>query len=259
MNNAIPEGRLPVLGILGGMGPLATVDFFGKIVAHTPARTDQEHMPIIIRNVPQVPDRTAAYLSGSDAPWEPLLAGVRMLEAAGIDAIAIPCNSAHLWHGRLSQATRVPILHIGTSAAEWTVQHLPQVRSVGMLATTATVRSRLYHEQFEARGIDIVVPGHDDQQSLVMAGIHAVKAGDVAGARELLTEAAHRLLARAQPAPQALLLGCTEVPIALADAQLPVPKIDSTDTLARACVEWWLKALNTATRHITGQPSCESQ
>jgi aspartate racemase len=246
MNNALPEDRLPVLGILGGMGPLATVDFFGKIVAHTPARTDQQHMPIIIRNVPQVPDRTAAYLSGSDAPWEPLLAGVRMLEAAGVDAIAIPCNSAHLWHGRLSQATRIPILHIGTSAADWTAQHLPQVRSVAMLATTAIVRSRLYHEQFEARGIDIVVPGDEDQESLVMAGIHAVKAGDVARARSLLVRATDRLLASELRAPQALLLGCTEIPIALADVEPAVPKLDSTDILARACVAWWQQARGNA-------------
>jgi aspartate racemase len=242
MDKPRPDAPLPVLGVLGGMGPLATVDFFGKIVGHTPARTDQEHMPIIVRNVPQVPDRTAAYLKGSDAPWEPLRAGVRMLESVGVDAIAIPCNSAHLWHRRLSEAARVTILHIGAAAADWAATQFPHVRTVGMLATTATVRSRLYHEQFESRGIEIVVPSEEDQETLVMAGIHAVKAGDVRRARGLLVEAANRLLADANPAPQALLLGCTEVPIALADAELPLPKLDSTDILARACVAWWLQA-----------------
>ncbi len=238
---------LPVLGILGGMGPLATVDFFGKIVGHTPAKSDQEHMPIIIRNVPQVPDRSAAFLAGSDAPWEPLLAGVQMLESVGVQAIAIPCNTAHLWHARLAAATPVHILHIGSCAAQWLAATHPEVKSVGLLATTATVRSRIYHKEFERLGVALVEPSADEQETLVTTGIHAVKAGDVDKSRALLTQAAQALLAR-KDAPQALVLGCTEVPIALAGVDLPVPVADTSDTLARACVQWWLEACGRA-RH----------
>jgi aspartate racemase len=229
-----------MLGILGGMGPLATVDFFNKIVMHTPAKTDQEHMPIIIRNVPQVPDRSAAFLSGSDAPWEPLLAGVRMLESTGVQAIAIPCNTAHLWHARLAAATPVRILHIAHAAADWLAKTHPAARAAGILATAATVKSRLYHDAFEKRGLRVIEPTEDEQQ-WVSAGIHAVKAGEIAASRELMTRAAKALLARAD-APQALLYGCTEVPIALAGVDFGVVPLDSSDTLALACVQWWQQA-----------------
>lgn len=247
-----PVRALPVLGILGGMGPLATVDFFGKVVACTPARCDQEHMPIIIRNVPQVPDRSDAFFAGSDEPWPSLLAGLRMLELAGVQAIAIPCNTAHLWHSRLASATSIPVLHIGRCAAQWLTTTHPRFRSVGLLATPATVQARIYHREFERVDVALIDPSAEEQATWVTAGIHAVKAGNIALGRELLMKAARKLLAR-RPAPQALVLGCTEVPIALAGQDLGTPIVDSSEILARACVQWWQCA-----RRLTGQAKTSS-
>src|SRR5947209_5090461 len=136
---------LPTLGVLGGMGPLATVDFMHKVIDATPARHDQEHIPLIVHSVPQIPDRTTAFLTGSDAPWGYLLAGLRVLENAGADVIAIPCNTAHLWHGRLAASARVPVLHIGHAACDAIGRRADAVRRVGLLATSATVQARIYH------------------------------------------------------------------------------------------------------------------
>ena len=107
-----------MLGILGGMGPLATADFYAKLIAQTPAARDQDHVPVVIYAVPQVPDRTAALLRGGATPVPALLAGLRTLVAAGAQAIAMPCNTAHAWFDELAAQSPVPLLHIADAAAD---------------------------------------------------------------------------------------------------------------------------------------------
>jgi aspartate racemase len=229
----------PRLGVLGGMGPLATADFLVKVIQATPAASDQEHMPIIIHNVPQIPDRSRAYLSGSDAPWPHLLAGLRTLEVAGASAIAIPCNTAHVWHARLASETHLPVLHIGRAALESLALECPQARRVAILATTATLRARIYHDPLAQRGYVPLEPDDAMQASHVSAAIAAVKAGRIEEGRVLLAEAAEALACKGA---QALLMGCTEIPVALAGARLDMPCVDPTHALARSCVEWWHSA-----------------
>jgi aspartate racemase len=242
----MPPVELPRLGVLGGMGPLATVDFMHKLVDATPAARDQEHMPVIVHSVPQIPDRSAAYLSGSDTPWPYLLDGLRTLERAGADAIAIPCNTAHIWHPRLEQASQVKVLHIGRVSCEAIVHQAGRTGRIGLLATSATLRSHIYHDELERAGLAVVDPDAESQQACVMAGIAAVKAGRLDNGRALLTRAAQALLA--EPL-DALLLACTEIPVALAGADFGVPAVDATDLLARACVDWWRTTCRT--RHST--------
>ncbi|MDR5759778.1 amino acid racemase [Caballeronia sp. LZ035] len=228
---------LPRLGVLGGMGPLATADFLVKLIQATPAASDQEHMPVIVHNVPQVPDRSTAFLAGSDAPWPHLLDGLRTLERAGCSAIAIPCNTAHVWHQRLAEASTLPVLHIGEAALAALTRRYPRARRVGILATAATLKARIYHDQLVARGIEAIDPEPAMQAMYVSAGIAAVKAGRLDDARALLSGAADALMTRGA---DALLLACTEIPVALAGAAYHA--IDPTDALARACVDWWLAA-----------------
>jgi aspartate racemase len=231
---------LPTLGVLGGMGPLATIDFMHKVIDATPARHDQEHIPVIVHSVPQIPDRSTAFLTGSDAPWDYLLAGLRVLENAGADAIAIPCNTAHLWHGRLAAATRVPVLHIGQAACDAIGRRADVARRIGLLATSATLQARIYHHGLERAGIEVVMPCANDQETQVMAGIHAVKGGQLEQGRRLLRGAADALADRGV---DALLLACTEIPVALAGLTFGAPVLDATDMLARECVAWWQRAL----------------
>jgi len=239
MNDAVMS--LPRLGVLGGMGPLATADFLVKLIQATPAQSDQEHMPVIVHNVPQVPDRSSAFLAGSDAPWPHLLDGLRTLEGAGCAAIAIPCNTAHVWHARLAKETTLPVLHIGEAAVDALSRQCPGARGVGILATRATLQARIYHDQLATNGIDAITPDYALQSTHVSAAIDAVKAGRIDEARGLLTHAARTLIAAGA---DALLLACTEIPVALAGVALDAPVVDPTDALARACVGWWFDARN---------------
>ncbi|BBQ00553.1 aspartate racemase [Burkholderia sp. SFA1] len=245
MNDATDanEAMTPLqrLGVLGGMGPLATADFLVKLIRATPAESDQEHMPVIVHNVPQVPDRSTAFLAGSDAPWPHLLDGLRTLEAAGCAAIAIPCNTAHVWHARLAKETARPVLHIGEAAVDALLRQCPGARRVGILATQATLQARIYHDPLAANGIESIAPDDALQATHVSAAIGAVKAGRIDDARLLLTHAARALIASGA---DALLLACTEIPVALTGVSLGAPAIDPTDALARACVGWWLDARN---------------
>ncbi|BCQ28473.1 aspartate/glutamate racemase family protein (plasmid) [Caballeronia sp. NK8] len=237
MNDAVTP--LPRLGVLGGMGPLATADFLVKLIRATPAASDQEHMPVIVHNVPQVPDRSAAFLAGSDAPWPHLLDGLRTLEAAGCAAIAIPCNTAHVWHPRLAHETALPVLHIGEAGVDALLKQSAGARRGGILATSATLQARIYHDQLAMHGIAALTPDDALQGTHVSAAIGAVKGGHIEEARMLLAHAAQALIAQGA---DALLLACTEIPVALAGVSLDVPAIDPTDALARACVGWWLEA-----------------
>ncbi|MFT4063785.1 aspartate/glutamate racemase family protein [Paraburkholderia sp.] len=230
---------LPRLGVLGGMGPLATVDFMRKLILGTPGTRDQDHLPVIAYSVPQIPDRSEAFLNGSDAPWPYLLEGLRTLEHAGAQAIAIPCNTAHVWHARLAMQSSTTILHIGRSACGQIAARLPRGSRVGVLATSATLAARIYHDELEAAGMTVVEPDAATQREAVMRGIRAVKAGELAHGAALLLDAA-RSLERAGVA--ALLLACTEIPLALAGAPLAVPTIDPTAALAHACIAWWQRA-----------------
>ena len=104
------------IGVLGGMGPLATVDFMRKVIDLTPARRDQEHLPLIVYSVPQVPGRSACILEGAASPLPAMLRGIRTLAQAGAECIAIPCNTAHHWYDELARESRCPVLHIVDAA-----------------------------------------------------------------------------------------------------------------------------------------------
>jgi aspartate racemase len=108
----MPGVTYKIAGVLGGMGPLATVDFLSKVIALTPAECDQEHVPLLVHQVPQIPDRNRAILEGGDTRYAPMLLGLHRLAAAGAEFAVIPCNSAHHWYERLATSQSLKILHI---------------------------------------------------------------------------------------------------------------------------------------------------
>lgn len=220
------------VGVLGGMGPLATVDFLRKLVEATPARTDQDHIPLLVRFCPEIPDRSEAVLGRGPSPLKALREAARSLEEAGAGCIAIPCNTAHLWHDDIARALGIPILHIADAALADAARTGP-ARRVGLLATSATLKARIYQSRGDA--LCWIEPDPAEVEACVMPGIRAVKSNRIDEGRRLLSKAAHRLLDRGA---DRLLLACTEIPIALADVPLPVPVIDPTLALARACVQW---------------------
>lgn len=229
------EGGPRTVGVLGGMGPLATVDFLRKLVDSTPAANDQDHIPLLVRFCPEVPDRSNAVLGNGPSPVAALRAAAASLEEAGAGCIAIPCNTAHLWHAEIASALHIPILHIADAALEQLAPAPARVAAprVGLLATDATVRARVY----QARGqhLDWIEPTQQELDALVMPGIRAVKSNRLAQGHQLLSRAAVMLIQRGA---QSLVLACTEIPVALGSTALAVPVVDPTLALARACVRW---------------------
>ncbi|MES2605291.1 MAG: amino acid racemase, partial [Pseudomonadota bacterium] len=132
------------LGVLGGMGPLATADFLKKLVENTPASVDQEHIPVMLYSDCTTPDRTAHIVGDGPSPLPQLLAGIRFLNDSGAAAICIPCNSAHCWYDEMVAASRVPVFHIVRSSAAQVRRKNPSAQKVGVLSTFGTHRMGIY-------------------------------------------------------------------------------------------------------------------
>ena len=224
-----------IVGIMGGMGPEATVDLFRKILAATPAKTDQEHLHIIIDCNSKVPSRPAALLEGGPDPTPFLQSTARNLERAGADFLVVACNTAHLFYDRITEVVRIPVLHIVDEAIGEARRRYPGLRSVGVLAGNGAIRLRLYQDRLEAKGIRAVVPSDADQQ-VVVSVIYGVKAGDKGPtARAKIREIANRL---AQAGAEAVFTGCTELPLVLENGDAQVPVVDPTQALAEAAVRF---------------------
>ena len=227
-----------VIGILGGMGPEATMDCFAKIIKNTPARADQDHFRVIIDSNPKVPDRTAAILGTGASPVPELVQGAITLERAGADLIIIPCVSAHFFLDTLSKQISLPILSIFDAVSEAIEQDHPDIKTVGLLGTTGTVRGGLFQERLATGGIETIVCD-DDHQTRVMSAIYDIKKGQpdrsLAHNAADLNDAAQSLVKRGA---QGIIAGCTEVPLALDQEDLSVPYFDALLLLVRKAVRW---------------------
>lgn len=226
-----------VLGVLGGMGPLASAQFMLRLTLLTPAERDQEHIPAVLWSDPRVPDRTAAKQGGADPlPW--LLHGISGLRQAGCGAIAIPCNTAHGWYEPMQAAAGCPILHIVDAAAEDLRRAGIGPGTIGVMGTAGTLAMRLYQDRLGRLGWDCLVPTETEMQRQVSPSIAAVKANRVAEAYPPLAEVVRSLAARGA---RAVVLGCTEIPLGIQAGPwqtLGVPLVDTIDALARAAIAW---------------------
>lgn len=231
------------LGVLGGVGPAATVSFLDKLVRATPASRDQEHLKVVVELNPQIPDRTDHLVNSGPDPTLALYATCRRLELAHANAIAIPCNTAHAFVATIQPKLTIPIVHMLKETIVLITSRCPQARRIGLLATDGTLQSRVYHIEAEAAGLEIVVPS-SMMQLQVMAAIYGpdgVKAGHVSAAsHEAIVDVVAHL---ADLGADAVVLGCTELPLLVPqDLNFMIkgrvlPIVDPSDVLARRCVE----------------------
>ena len=224
------------IGILGGMGPEATLDLFGKIIASTPAATDQEHLRVVIDSNPKVPDRTAAILRGGESPVPAMRAGIAALKRAGADFVVIPCVSAHVFLDELQREADLPILSMFDVTAEHIRRHPAHIRNVGLLATTGTLQGGRFRERLQQSGIESITPVGPDQER-VMAAIYEIKGApggrDRAAIGAEVRDIAGRLIERGA---QGIVAGCTEIPLVVRPGDLEVPVFDTLLLLARAAI-----------------------
>ena len=227
-----------ILGVLGGMGPLASAHFMTRLTLLTTAERDQDHIPAVLWSDPRVPDRGAARAGTGADPLPALVRGLRGLEAAGCGAVAIPCNTAHGWIDGMRAATRLPILHIIDAAAADLRRQGVAPGAVGIMGTAATLDMRLYQDRLEALGWPCLQPDDAEMARLVTPAIAAVKANRVAEAYAPLAEMVGLLRDRGAGA---VVLGCTEIPLGIQAGPwdtLGVPVVDTIDALARASIAW---------------------
>ena len=222
---------MKILGVAGGLGPLATACFMRRCVEMTDAKSDQDHLEIALLNRPSTPDRTAYILDRSQPDPLPALVGtIRALEGLGAGCIAIPCVTAHYFFAPLQQATGVPILN----ALEETALCLQRegVKKVGLLATEGTIRTGILQKAFSRRGIAAETPDWANQCRVTDIIYQNIKAGRPADATAFAQASASLL----KKGCQCILLGCTELSVARDELRLGEGYLDVLDVLARASV-----------------------
>lgn len=227
-----------MIGVLGGMGPLATVDFFAKVVAATPASDDLGHVPLLIHSDPRIPGRPAAILHGGTSPLPALMAARDRLIAAGARGLVMACNTAHYWHSALREGCALPFPSIVDVTCDAAVRRFGVGARIGLIATRATLAAALFDTALQARGLQMLTTRQAAMDDWVLPAIALVKAGQVAQAGPLLSLAIAQMQA---DGAAGVVLACTEAPMALAYTNPTVQAlcVDSTQALAEATVGLW--------------------
>ena len=222
------------LGIFGGMGPAASAEFVNRLVAQTPASCDQEHIPFVLWNNPQIPDRSTSLRNNDNRPLPFLLEGIQILKAARCDLIVIPCNTAHFWYDDMVRL-KVPIVHIVDSVADALRDAGVAAGTIGVMGTQATVELGLYQYKLNKAGWTCIVPTKEEMDTLVQPAIDLVKAGDMIKSHAMLMSVVDSLIARGATA---VVLGCTEIPLAVKeDNRNTIPLVNSIDSLVKAVLK----------------------
>lgn len=242
------------VGVLGGMGPEATVDFVRTVIRLTPATRDQDHIPMLIHHNPAIPDRTAHLLGTGPSPLSTLREMLWCLEKAGADFLVMPCNTAHSYFDELQASTRLPMLNMIELTAREAAAHFPNGELLVLMATNGTQRTGLYQDAFaKAPGAPPLMVPDGPVQELIQQAIYDVKAGRMDTARAALAQALHRL----PESVAGVILGCTELPLIYPPGTAktaetggaacscgpdpgavsrPLPAINATECLAKATV-----------------------
>lgn len=239
-------GRLRRIGVLGGMGPEATVLFMQKMLAAVAADDDADHIPLLVDSNSQVPSRIAAIVEGTGESPAPVLVDMaRRLVAAGAEALAMPCNTAHFYAPQISTATDVPFLNMLELSGDAAFARMGSGGRVGLLGSPALQQTNVFEAPLAARGLR---PVYASDQPALLAAIRSIKAnGPSEAARTTLNRAAEEMAANGAGA---ICICCTEFSLLASQIAAPVPLYDSLDLLVNACVAFSTEGL--ADRYTAG-------
>ncbi len=220
------------IGIIGGMGPLATCDLFKKIIEVTDAGTDQEHMRVCIDSNTEIPDRTAAILNGGKDPVNEMVKSAVRLQGMGADVLIMPCNTAHYFYDRITPFVDIPFLNMIEETAKAVQKR--GIKKAGLMATDGTCQTGVYDQIFTPMGIELVKPSAEGQQAIMDVIYKGIKAGDMDIDLTGFHKAIDELFAAGA---EVLILGCTELPVAFEQFSIEESAIDPTLVLASAAVK----------------------
>ena len=222
---------MKILGVIGGLGPMATAYFMQLVIEMTEAVTDQEHIPMIIYNCPQIPDRTNYLLGISEEnPGPQIIECGRKIAAAGAELMAIPCITAHALYPEFEQELDVPVLHIIRETAAYLKKE--GIRKVGLEATDGTVSTGVFQKELEQQGIEVVLPSKEKQEMVMHIIYNNVKAGrrvDMDRFQQVEEELHEK-------GAEVIILGCTELSMISRDEKIGHGYLDAMEVLARAAV-----------------------
>ena len=224
------------IGILGGLGPEATNEICHQITEYTPATKDQEHLNVITYSNPKIPDRTEAILHGGETPVDEMVKTAKALELAGADFIIIPCNTAHYFVEEVQKEISIPIINMIKETVEFIARNYPDVKRVGVLATSGTVKSEVYGTELAKHSIKTMYPNENEQERLVMAaiyGVDGIKAKYHSYPRLMLEKAARNLI---EDGAELIICGCTEISLVMNQKKVPYVLINPSEILAKKAI-----------------------
>jgi len=219
------------IGIVGGMGPLATCDLMNKIIHHTDASCDQEYARICVDCNTNIPDRTGAILHGGADPLPEMVKSAVRLQAMGADVLVMSCNTAHYFYEQICRFIDIPMLHMPLETAKCLAQQ--GVKKAAVLATDGTVQVGIYEKALQQMGIEPVYPNPEDQKFVMSLIYDYVKAGKPITQQAQIKAMVKRLM---DDGAETMILGCTELPIVFAQMDEDLPTVDPTEVLACAAV-----------------------
>ncbi len=224
------KNKSKIIGILGGMGPYATVDLFKKIIDMTPIEKEKDHLRIIVDNNPKIPSRGRYFAYGEESPVFEMTATAKNLEKAGADFLIIACNQAHHFYDDVQSQIKIPILNIIEEACKYVKNELPNIKKVAVVGAKSTCEI-VYKNTLEKYGFIPIIPENNDYKKLRKI-IDAIKMGKKD--KRLLLKICNKLIERGA---EAIILGCTEFPIILRKKDLPIPTFDPNWIISKKAIE----------------------
>ena len=219
-----------VLGVIGGMGPDATIDFMARVLRHTPARRDQDHVRMLVDHNPRIPSRQLAMKGEGEDPGSTLAECAARLETAGADFIVMPCNTAHAWEADIRAAIDIPFVSIIDESVSRALQ-VGEGQPIGLMTTPGCMAAGLYQGALSNHELMLQEPGEQDETMML---IDRIKAGDQSEAvASALSALGEKMVSRGAGS---LIAACTELPLVMKQSMFAVPLVLSTEALAEKAV-----------------------